>query len=68
MYETVEWQTDFSEVTMPALKRAPTISAVPLHNHPDHTYSKDTQQQGHSQEGLKEKTKDVLGEDQSGFI
>jgi hypothetical protein len=30
MYETGEWQTDFSEVTMRALKRVPTINAASI--------------------------------------
>jgi hypothetical protein len=30
MYENEEWHTDFNEVTMPALKRVPNISAMAI--------------------------------------
>jgi len=67
IYENEEWQKDFNEVTMPALKRVPHNSAMPIVQPPSSHI-----QQRHSvirtlTRRIERKIEDIFGEDQFRF-
>jgi len=67
IYENEEWQMDFNEVTMPALKRVPNISAMAIAQPPSSNIQQRQSVTMTLIRRIERKIEDIFGEDQFRF-
>jgi len=61
MYENEEWQTDFNEVIMPALKRVPNISEMAIAQPPS-SHIQQRQSVTRTLKRIERKIEDIIGD------